>query len=208
MNKHDLPVLAEITEASLGMPERTEKMEGPYRKRRAVRALMFNAEGKIAVLHARNDGYHKLPGGGVESIGHDVYEDNEICLRRETKEETGYDVHMRGPVGQIAEIKDETQMLQISDCYIADVVGQQGEINLMEDEQAAGLAVEWMTIDEAIAVMGKDTPPGYLGKFILARDLIFLQTGKEILKVQQETRGDMKRLFASPVPADKEYIAV
>ena len=51
-------------------------------ERIAARAVVFDAHNNVALLHATNKGYHKLPGGGVEA-GESVEE----VLAREMAEE-------------------------------------------------------------------------------------------------------------------------
>lgn len=50
-----------------------------------VKALMINSKGKILIAH--NNGTYQFPGGHVEEN-----EENDRCIEREVKEETGIDV--------------------------------------------------------------------------------------------------------------------
>lgn len=191
----ELPLLGEITEKDLGMPPVENPDELVYTPRRAVRAVMFNHEGKIAILNATNDGYHKLPGGGIEIVSGNMMENEMIALERELMEETGRTAKVLDGVGKILESKDKAGMLQVSDCYIAQVTGKEAETSMTQDEIAAGMKVEWMTIDDAITQLQNDTPEGYLGKFILARDLLFLKKAREILVTRQEVRSKLQRIL-------------
>ncbi len=198
MQTHELPLLAELHEAEVGVPITENPPETAYQFRRAVRAVLFNEKGQTGLLHATNDGYHKLAGGGVERVGNGYQqEENMATLRRELLEETGYEAFVRDGVGKIVEAKDGQKILQLSECYIADVVGEQQPIELTEDEQKAGLTLEWMSLDEAIATMERDNPPSYLGKFIRARDLILLKRAREIVNQQTVTRAQIGRTLAA-----------
>ena len=37
-----------------------------YKERRAVRAIVFDKNNNIALIHASNNSYHTLHGGGIE----------------------------------------------------------------------------------------------------------------------------------------------
>jgi hypothetical protein len=51
----------ELRESDLGFGA-PESFEINYRLRKASRALVFNHENKIALMHVTKDNYHKLPG--------------------------------------------------------------------------------------------------------------------------------------------------
>ena len=55
-----------------------------FTERLAVRLILLNDEGKIALIHAKKDDYYKLPGGGIEAD-----EDHLVAAAREAQEETG-----------------------------------------------------------------------------------------------------------------------
>ena len=52
--------------------------------RKAVRTILFNEKGEIAILHKKNKNEYKLVGGGIEEN-----ENMEEALRREINEEAG-----------------------------------------------------------------------------------------------------------------------
>ena len=64
-----MKLLAEIDDYSLGLRTEPDNLKGEYSERHAARAIIFNPNEEIALLHARNAGYHKLPGGGMEEGG-------------------------------------------------------------------------------------------------------------------------------------------
>jgi ADP-ribose pyrophosphatase YjhB (NUDIX family) len=155
-----------------------EEGEILYKIRKAARAVIFNRDREIAVMFVSRDGYHKLPGGGVERD-----EDLEMALKREVAEEMGCNIEIRPQsIGVIIEYRNSHKLLQISYCFIADAVGDKpGEISYTEREKEQGLQLEWMRLDEAIEVLGKEAPTEYVGQFIHKRDLLFLQRAKEII---------------------------
>ena len=84
-----MQLLAEIQEKDLGMTESNRDIE--YKIRRAARAVIFDESGKVALLHVTKDGYHKIPGGGVENG-----ENEKDALCREALEEAGCEVKING----------------------------------------------------------------------------------------------------------------
>jgi ADP-ribose pyrophosphatase YjhB (NUDIX family) len=143
-----------------------------YRERRAARALVFDREGNIALLHATNKSYHKLPGGGIETE-----EDVVQALKRECLEEIGCNIENIKELGLIEEFRNDFNLHQISYCYTADLDGEKGQNQLEEDEVADGFEPVWMNPDEAIKTLESERTSieNYEGKFICLRDLTFLK---------------------------------
>jgi len=179
-----MELLKEFSESDMGV-SRSDKRGVCYRLRKAARALVFNQEGQIALfrkkqtclLFVSKHNYHKLPGGGVEK-GEDLL----AALQREVLEETGCSVEVRSQnVGIIIEYRDEYEELQISYCFVADVVGQPRAASFTEKEISDGFQLQWVNVDQAIDTLKSDQPDDYLGKFIKQRDLEFLLKAKEVL---------------------------
>jgi len=147
-------------------PEELEKFDF----RQAARAVVFDKEGKIALLFVSKKNYHKLPGGGVEKG-----EGLEEALKRECREEIGCDVRITGEIGTTIEHRKLFNIKQESFCYAAEVIGEKGEPAFMADEIEEGFSVKWVGFDEAIKILESDRSSDYQGKFIKIRELVFLQ---------------------------------
>ena len=147
-------------------PRELEKFEF----RQAARAVVFDSEGKIALLFVSKKNYHKLPGGGIEKD-----ENIEEALRRECREEIGCEIKITGDIGKTIEYRKKFKLKQESFCYSADVVGEKGEPSFTEREKELDFSILWVSMDEAIKVLEKDQPDDYQGKFILKRELAFLR---------------------------------
>jgi 8-oxo-dGTP diphosphatase len=142
-----------------------------YKERNASRAIVYDAERNIALLHATNKNYHKLPGGGVEE-GEDI----EAALRREVLEEIGCNIINLKELGIIEEYRNEFALHQTSHCFLADVDGLKGSPNLEQDELADGFETVWLDVPTAIANLESEASlQAYEGKFIRLRDLLFLK---------------------------------
>jgi 8-oxo-dGTP diphosphatase len=179
---HTLPFLGEVTEAHVRAVKLLPLAEVEYQFRYAVRAVLLNKQGNVGVLYVKRDGYHKLPGGGAEETPTGELEEDSVILKREVKEETGYDIEILDGLGHVLERKETAKMRQISACYLTRTVGEPQPVALTEREAASGMELEWMPIDRAIATFEKDAPEWYRGKMILLRDLLFLRKGREVLE--------------------------
>jgi 8-oxo-dGTP diphosphatase len=142
-----------------------------FRERTAARAVLFDAENKIALLHVRKQGYYKLPGGGLD--GDETVEQG---LERELLEETGCHTEITGEVGEIEEYRNEEKIHQRSFIFLARVVGEKGETNMMDDELEEDFHLEWVGLRDALDKIKNANPKVYEGHFIQKRDQILLET--------------------------------
>jgi len=142
-----------------------------HKERRASRAIVFDKDGKIALLHVTKKHYHKLPGGGMET-GESI----EDALRREVSEEIGCSIENIRELGIIEEFRNKFSLHQLSYCFLADLTGEKGDSHLEQGEIADGFKLEWLGITEAIKTLeGETGVEDYQGKFIQIRDLAFLR---------------------------------
>lgn len=147
--------------------------------RQSARAVAYDPDGKIAILHVRNRNYHKLPGGGIEEG-----EDEMKGLKRELIEEVGeVDILETKYLGKIKIIAEEWGKNLFSDCYKVKISKPTSAPSFTDEE--TDFHLEWYSLDEAIEVVGSDRPTDYGGKFFQARDLFILthQDGWEGIKV-------------------------
>lgn len=121
-------------DSSIDISERSN-----YYQRQAVRAVLSDTDGLIALMHAKKLDYYKLPGGGV-----DEGENLDQALARELLEETGYAADTLSKLGTVLEWRDFAKMKQISHAYTAKIVGEQGELSLTENEIENGFELVWV----------------------------------------------------------------
>ena len=145
------------------------------RNRRAVRAVVFDADGNIALLHVSKNKYYKLPGGGIEE-GEEIIQ----ALIRECQEEIGCNIKVDEEVGEVIEYRDQHRFRQISYCYTAKVIGDKGSPNLEQEEIDEGFKEVWVSLDEAICLLKESEPTSYNGPFIVMRDLKMLEEVKSM----------------------------
>lgn len=147
-----------------------EERRKSYGQRQASRAVLRDADQKIALLEVSKSGYWKLPGGGL-----DPGEDYPTALARECQEEVGCAIRITGEVGLIVEYRDQRTLRQESHCYLAEVFGEKGEPAFEEGERDEGFRLHWLTDDEALIALRTSQPTTYDGQYITIRDLKFLE---------------------------------
>lgn len=170
-----MKLIKELTNKDVGLKN---KKVSEYRVRKAARAVVFDKQGKVAILHASKHDYHKIAGGGIES-GENI----RVALAREIYEETGCTAVVKDEVGIIIEYRDTIKLLQISYCYVA-YVKKHGEPHFTKSEKDEGFELEWFSVDEALKKFKKDNLSTYGAKFMSTRDSIFLKEAKKIVKAK------------------------
>lgn len=87
-------------------------------------AVVTDNEGRIALVHRKDNGLWALPGGGME-LGESI----EDCAVREVREETGLEVRVTGLVGvytnpnHVIEYTDGEVRQQFSLCFTTELLG-------------------------------------------------------------------------------------
>lgn len=146
-----------------------------YYIRRAVRAVISDQDGRIALMHAKQRDYYKLPGGGV-----DEGEDLKDALDREILEETGSKAVVTGELGEVIEWRDFAKMKQISYAFKATLSDDLGSPNLTQSEIDEGFEVKWANnLDEAITLVDATTTHGHIEVvFMSKRDAAILRAAR------------------------------
>ena len=162
-----MKLIKEIFNEDLGFV--SNKKDRLYNLRRAARVVLTNDQNEIALLNVSNEGYYKLPGGGIEKN-----ETKEEAAIREVEEETGYKIELNSEIGLIIEYSDDTSFMQLSFAYTGKIT-EKVQVSLSENEIEQGIKLEWFTYAEAIRVLKEVRPDSYHGKFIVNRDLTFIE---------------------------------
>lgn len=146
-----------------------------YYVRKAVRAVLGDDFGRIALMYVRQGDYYKLPGGGV-----DEGENLDAALRRELLEETGSKATVTEVLGQVLEWRDFDKMKQISYAYKASLEGEPGEPDFTQGEIDKGFEVQWIdNLDEAIRLIESRVTHVDIGiVFMSKRDVAILRAAK------------------------------
>ena len=159
-------------------PAAPKVAEKDYKLREAARAVLLDSNNEVCLMHVTKYGYHKLPGGGIDSG-----ESKEEALARELMEEIGCTAIIEQVVGQITEYRPfYGQQKQLSYCYIARQIGELEEPQLEQDELDEGMIqIKARDIQHAINLLKHDKPENLEGKYIQKRDLEFLRHAQRLL---------------------------
>lgn len=169
--------IGKITDEDFG--NENKSMKEP-RIRYGARGLVFNSEGKIAVLYKELKNEYKLIGGGI-----DENEDPTKAFKREVREETGCIVDIDDCLGTIVEQKSQDNFIQTSYVYVAHVIEDTNQLGLTQDEIEDGAILLWLPINDALEKIKNSednlkasTHEGamsvYHAKFIVRRDYTIL----------------------------------
>lgn len=148
-----------------------------YRTREAVRAVVFDEKGNVALLCVSKENYYKLPGGGIEDG-----EDKITALYRECQEEIGCDIEIINELGFIVEYRKMFTLKQTSYCYLAKVKGEKGKPDFTDGEKEKGFKVAWLSYEEAIKALNDSKAISVEGgSYIVPRDMAFIEEAKNSL---------------------------
>ena len=134
-----------------------------------VRILLRNDDNKLCVVKSEKFGYIQLPGGGMEA-GETIEE----AVRRETREETGYEVVDLEPLGYYLDDRNRSQKTVF--VYTANA-GENVGTNYTNEEIEDGFTPIWMDIEAVIQEIeeAEKQPKSYNGTFATRRDLILMR---------------------------------
>jgi len=121
-------------------PNTPDMVDAVFEDRLTGKIVLFNEEGKIALVGNKVNDFFILPGGGVEE-GESVLNG----MRRECREETG----IQEALGVTEDFRSRDGKHCISFCYSAKVVSL-GAPMLTEGEAKIGVYVKWFSLPEAI----------------------------------------------------------
>ncbi len=151
--------------------------------RQAARCILLNDKDEVALVYFGRDNFYKLPGGGIDE-GERVVD----ALRREVREETGYEITDIEELGIVEENRYYCGMHQVSYCYTARAT-MQGELAPTAEEVAAGVEVRWADSLQTAMDLVADTdavtdeegePIGF--EMMRIRDLAILKAAEDALE--------------------------
>lgn len=152
----------------------TKRPATSYRDRFAVRVVVQNAAGEVAIIHIKEGNFYKLPGGSVE-----LDEDHMEAAHREVLEETGATISIHSDCFATTE-EYRMDLHQISYCYCADLVDDSGKPELTEEELVDGFSHSWMPFNKALEAIKAAEPTSELGQYIRKRDIYLLEESQGI----------------------------
>ena len=97
-------------------------------------------------------------------------------MKREILEEVGCDCEIESQIGVVIEYRNAHNLMHISYCYVAKVIGEIGTPMLEEGEVEEGQVTLWLPPAEVLLRMQNDQPKKFSGHFILAREISFCRS--------------------------------
>lgn len=145
--------------------------------RYATRTVLLDKNNQIAILYVAKHNYYKIPGGGVEEG-----EDLEMAAKREVLEEAGCDCEIITGLGRTENNLPGWDLHDISDGFLARVVGGKGETNFDDYEAERGFNLEWCeNIDAAIAKIENTVATDSDAAVLQARDFEYIKKAQKVL---------------------------
>ena len=170
-----MKLIAKITDDDIG--EKLYKINNPT-IRKAVRTILLNNNGEIAILYKTLKNEYKLIGGGIENV-----EEPNKALEREALEESGCKIKIIKELGYTEEYKSQDNFVQTSYIYLSKVLEDTKKLHLTKDEEDDGSKLYWFKPNIALlniyASFEKLKPSQhtrlYSSKFIIKRDEAILK---------------------------------
>lgn len=162
-------ILANITDEYLGLSKRP--LSATKSIRVGARAILFDDDGRVALVYEHTYDHYKLPGGNIEHN-----ETVEQAVQREVMEEVGCKMKNLQYLGVVySHLKKYNE-----DCwqhyFMAQVDGEIGESKWVDEEELHGCSIVWCAnIDEAISKVQLGTSEEYVHLFERARELAGLR---------------------------------
>ena len=165
-------------------PEKQSAENIEYSNRTIGKAIVLDAENRIALVGNKQNEFLLLPGGGI-----DYGENIQTGIIRECLEEIGCVVNILNEVGCIDDYRPRDKKHCISYCYTIRVIGNKGNPKYTENEIKIGMYIKWVTPEEAFDIFKKQKLELESGKvtfyntgFNIVRDLFFLEEAKKLIK--------------------------
>lgn len=141
----------------------------------AVRTVLVNDKGEMALFKVRNLDYYKLPGCEINITDHLL-----DALNTEYRTIFNNTIRPVFTIGKVTEHRSKHDTLITSYCLHARV--SSNNTILPDYEKSQGLELVWYSPEKALSLIKSSLPTDYAGGFIIIRDAIFIEKYLNILK--------------------------
>jgi 8-oxo-dGTP diphosphatase len=169
-------------------PDAQDTVDVVWKDRPTGKVVLFNEEGKIALIGNKVNGFFLLPGGGIEPN-----ESIEDGIKRESLEETGCEIEIQNALGVTEDYRARDGKHCTGYGYSAKAVSY-GEPTLTDSEADIGAYVKWLSLSEAITLLALQEEKVKAGEvkfyntcFNTIRDLLFLRRANDLARENQIT---------------------
>jgi len=153
-----------------------------WKDRPTGKVILFNEKNEIALVSNKVTNLFLLPGGGTEE-GEDIVEG----IKRECREETGYEIEITGELGVTEDYRARDARHCISYGFMAKALSH-GPIALTESESDIGFFMQWFSLDDAAKLLASQEEKVRRGEvefyntcFNIVRDSFFIRRAKQLL---------------------------
>ncbi len=155
-----------------------------FEERPTVKAVVFDIDGRVALVGKLMNNFYLLPGGGIHQ-----WETVEESIARECLEEIGCKIKLLHNLGTTEDYRTRDKKHCINYCYSAEVDGNKGEQQLTKEELENGMYVRWFSVSKAVQIFEDQLLQLQAGEvdfyntgFNIVRDRIFLLEALKYIK--------------------------
>lgn len=164
-------------------PDAPDASDIVWKERPTGKVVLFNEKGEIALIGNKVNDFFLLPGGGIE-----VDESILDGVRRECREETGYEIEIKDALGVTEDFRSRNSRHCISFGYSAKVISY-GTPTLTVGEADIGAYVKWLPLPKAIELLKLQEERVWAGEvkfyntcFNTIRDLLFTRRAQGLMQ--------------------------
>lgn len=176
------PILLTLNDKDI-FSDKPEVTSVIWKERPTGKVVLFNDKNEILLVSNTVSNLFLLPGGGIEK-GEDVIEG----VKRECREETGYEIEILHELGITEDYRSRDSRHCVSYGYAAKALSQ-GPISLTESERDIGFYIKWLSLKDTIEVFASQEKKVRRGEvdfyntcFNIIRDSFFVRQAQKLLE--------------------------
>lgn len=159
--------------------------KGKYHERKVARAFIYDEDGRFAIhlIHRDdifgNETYYETPGGGVDE--NETYEEG---LRREIKEEVGFEGDIDAFLGEVDDYYNLINRHNLNKFYLMKRTNKVSEPIVASEGDSLIQKTLWLDIDEIISLYEKQSDARVSG-IVKRRELPIAKEAKRLFNLER-----------------------